>query len=304
MQHFSRPCHLGNLFSGSLPIAAIALIAAAAAIAPSRASAQDQTLHELLDRLHMTSHAATPGYLGVLVTDVDNESFTRLRLTEKRGAVITNIDHDAPAGGQKGLRINDVVLSINGQNIESATQFNSTLHEVPSGRWVSLVIMREGNQETLSVLLVDRRIMERDVWNKLNAREDSGGGSGPNGSLNILSGASGGGDVPPTGGFHVPFFGSELKVGAVVEPLTQQMSDYLGIPSGLLVKQITRHTEAESAGLHEYDIILRVGPEAIKTTADWDRTLKANQGKQVQLAILRDSRQQTLTLQVDNKRHK
>jgi len=42
----------------------------------------------------------------------------------------------------------------------------------------------------------------------------------------------------------------------------------------------------------------------IKTTADWDRTLKANQGKQVQLAILRDSRQQTLTLQVDSKRHK
>jgi hypothetical protein len=42
----------------------------------------------------------------------------------------------------------------------------------------------------------------------------------------------------------------------------------------------------------------------IKTTADWDRTLKANQGKQVQLAILRDSRQQTLTLQVDSKHHK
>ncbi|WP_058187709.1 PDZ domain-containing protein [Terracidiphilus gabretensis] len=303
MQYFSRPCHLGNPFSGSRSLAAVALIAAAVALAPSRASAQDQTLHELLDRLHMTSHAATPGYLGVLVTDVDNESFSRLRLTEKRGAVITNIDHDAPAGGQKGLRINDVVLSINGQNIESATQFNATLHEVPSGRWVSLVIMREGNQETLSVLLVDRRSMERDVWNKLNARQDSGGGSSSASSLNILSGASGG-DVPSTGGFHVPFFGSELKVGAVVEPLSQQMSDYLGIPSGLLVKQVARHTEAESAGLHEYDIILRVGPEAIKTTADWDRTLKANQGKQVQLAILRDSRQQTLTLQVDNKRHK
>ena len=301
MQYFSRPCNLGNPFSGTLSLAAVALLAAAVALAPSRVSAQDQTLHELLDRLHMTSHAATPGYLGVLVTDVDNESFTRLRLTEKRGAVVSNIDHDAPAGGQKGLRINDVVLSINGQNLENAAQFNATLHEVPSGRWVSLVIVREGNQQTLSVQLVDRRSMERDVWNKLNAREDSGGSS-PASGLNILSGA--GGDVPSTGGFHVPFFGNELKVGAVVEPLTQQMSDYLGIPSGLLVKQVTRHTEAESAGLHEYDIILRVGPEAIKTTADWDRTLKANQGKQVQLAILRDSRQQTLTLQVDNKRHK
>ena len=42
----------------------------------------------------------------------------------------------------------------------------------------------------------------------------------------------------------------------------------------------------------------------IKTTADWDRTLKANQGKQAQLAVLRDGHQQSLTLQVDNKRHK
>ena len=304
MQYFARPCNIRNPFSGRFVLAAAALVAATVALAPLRAQAQDQSFRQLLDRLHMSSHAATPGYLGVLVTDVDNESFSRLRLTEKRGAVVTNIDHDAPAGGQKGLRINDVVLSINGQNIESASQFNATLHEVPSGRWVSLVIVREGNQETLSVLLVDRRVMERDVWNKLNAREDSGGGSGSASGLNILSGASGGGDVPSTGGFHMPFFGSELKVGAVVEPLTQQMSDYLGIPSGLLVKQIARHTEAEASGLHEYDIILRVGPEAIKTTADWDRTLKANQGKQVQLAILRDSRQQSLTLQVDNKRHK
>jgi serine protease Do len=303
MQYFSRPCSIRNSFSGLPAFAAAALVAATAALAPSRAQAQDQTLHQILDRLHMSSHASTPGYLGVLVTDVDNESFTRLRLTEKRGAVVSNIDHDAPAGGQKGLRINDVVLSINGQNVENAAQFNATLHEVPSGRWVSLVIVREGNQETLSVQLVDRRSMERDVWNKLNAREDSGS-SGPAGGLNILSNASSGGDVPSAGGFHMPFFGSELKVGAIVEPLSQQMSDYLGIPSGLLVKQVTRRSEAESAGLHEYDIILRVGPDAIKTTADWDRTLKANEGKQVQLAILRDSRQQTLTLQVDNKHHK
>ncbi len=301
MQYFARPCNTQKSF-GLLAVPAIALLAAAAALAPIRLHAQDQTIHEILDHLHMSSHAAIPGYLGVNVADVDNESFTRLRLTEKRGAIVTLIDHDAPAGGQKGLRLNDVVLSINGQNIVNAAQFNNALHELLPGRWVSLVIVREGNQETISLQLVDHHAMERDVWNKLNSREDSGSGDSTKG-LSLLSG-TGSGDVPSGGGFHVPFFGSELKVGAVVEPLTHQMSDYLGIPSGLLVKQITKHSEAEAAGLREYDIILRVGPEAIKTTADWDRALKANQGKQVQLAILRDSRQQNLTLQVDNKRHK
>jgi serine protease Do len=290
MQCFVRPCQIS---------AAITLLAAAAALAPLRAPAQEGTLHQLLDRLHMSSHSGAPGYLGVYVGDVDNESFARLRLVDKRGAVVTIIDHDAPAGGPKGLRVNDVVLSINNQNIENAAQFNSALHELAPGRWVTLLVFRDGNQETVSLQLVDRHTMERDVWNKLNSHDDAGSGGG--GALHILPG--GGGDTPSTG-WHLPFIGSELKVGAIVEPLTQQMSDYLGIPSGVLVKQVARRSEAENCGLKEYDIILRVGTEAIKTSADWDRTLKANQDKQVPLVILRDRRQQTLTLQVDNKHHR
>jgi serine protease Do len=294
MQSFARPCQL-------LSVALLATTAAAVSVfAPPRAAAQDQPLHHFLHRLHMASHAGSPGYLGVLVSDVDNESFTRLRLTEKRGAVISVIDHDAPAGGQKGLRINDVVLSINGQNVENAAQFNAALHEMTPGKWVSLVIVRDGDQATVSLQLVDHRVMERDVWNKLNSRTGVSSDSAGNG-LNILSGS--GGDAP-SAGFHLPFLGSELKVGAIVEPLTAQMSSYLGISGGIFVKQVARHSEAEAAGLKESDVILRVGAETVNTPADWDRTLKANQNKLVQLAILRDRRQQTLTLQVDNKHHK
>ena len=299
MQSFARPCHLRGSFPGLFPGVAVALLAAAAILAPPCAPAQEQTLRQLLDRLHMSPRAASPGYLGVLVGDVDNESFSRLRLTEKRGAVVTNIDHDAPAGGQKGLRINDVVLSINGQNVENAAQFNAALHELPPGRWVSLLIVREGDQETISLQLVDHHMMERDVWNKLNSRE--GLSSGSSSGLNILSGS--GVDAPSTG-FHLPFFGSELKVGAIVEPLGAQMSTYLGISGGVFVKQIARHSEAEASGLKEGDVILRVGAENVSTPADWDRALRSNQDKQVQLAILRDRRQQTLALQVDNKHRK
>lgn len=292
MQFFARPYRL---------ITGVTVLAVAAALAPLRATAQDQTLRRLLDDLHLSSHSGSPGYLGVLFGDVDNESFTRLRLTEKRGAVITLIDHDAPAGGQKGLRVDDVVLSVNGQNIENAAQCSAALHELPAGRWVSLIILREGNQETISLQLVDHRVMERDVWNKLSASQSVGNQPSSDG-LNILSG-TGSGDTPSTG-FHVPFFGSELKVGAIVESLPSQMAAYLGISGGVFVKQVARHTEAEAAGMKESDVILRVGTENVNTPADWERTLKANQGKQVQIAILRDNRQQTLILQVDSKRHK
>ena len=291
MQCFVRSCQRTR---------AVTLLAAVAALAPLCVPAQEQTLRRLLDDLHLSSRSNSPGYLGVLFGDVDNENFTRLRLTEKRGAVITLIDHDAPAGGQKGLRVDDVVLSVNGQNVENAAQCSTVLHELPAGRWVSMVIVREGNQQTLSLQLVDHRVMERDVWNKLNARESVD--SQPSSGLNILSGG-GGGDTPSTG-FHMPFFGSELKVGAIVEPLPAQMAAYLHVSGGVFVKQVARHSEAEAAGLKESDVVLRVGTDSISTPADWERTLKANQGKQVQIAILRDGRQQALALQVDSKRHK
>jgi membrane-associated protease RseP (regulator of RpoE activity) len=113
---------------------------------------------------------------------------------------------------------------------------------------------------------------------------------------------SGSGDAPVGGGgFHLPFFGSSLNVGALVEPLTSQMAEYLGVGSGLMVKQVARKSDAAVAGLKAFDVILKVGTEQITNLAGWDRALRANQGKPVQVTILRDKKQQTLTLQVDSK---
>jgi S1-C subfamily serine protease len=56
------------------------------------------------------------------------------------------------------------------------------------------------------------------------------------------------------------------------------------------------------AGLQPFDVILKVGPSAVLRLADWEHALRANQGKPVEVTILRDRKQQTLTLQVDSKR--
>jgi len=49
---------------------------------------------------------------------------------EVRGAVITLIDHDAPAG-KIGLKVNDVVLQLNGQKVEGADQLRQLLRQIP-----------------------------------------------------------------------------------------------------------------------------------------------------------------------------
>jgi hypothetical protein len=227
---------------------------------------------------------------------VDQDKAQTLKLKEVRGAVITLIDHDAPAG-QINLKVNDVVLQLNGQNVEGAEQLRRMLREIPAGHKVSIEISRDGNIQTLGVELADRRIMERDVWTKLGKGGDVFAQPAP--GLGILNG--GGGDAQLPGVFGMPIWGSTLNVGALVEPLTSQMADYLGVTNGLMVKQVARKSEAAAAGLMAHDVILKVGQDAITTLSGWDRALRANEGKQVQITILRERKQQTLSLQVDSK---
>ena len=276
----------------------IALAGATVIVVPPDASGQLSGLTKLVDEPSaLLLHSGSQGYMGVLVGDVDNDSAPKLKLKEVRGAVITLIDHDAPAA-QAGLRVNDVVLEVNGQVIEGAEQFGRILREIPAGRKVTLVFSRDGATQTVAVQLADRKKMENDVWNKLGSGNDP---SSPVTGMGIL-GTGGAGDAPLPGGFHMPFFGSTLNVGALVEPLTSQMAEYLGVPSGLMVKQVARKSEAAVAGFKAFDVILKVGTDSISTMSDWDRSLRANQGKAVPVTVLRDKKQQTLSLQVDSKR--
>jgi S1-C subfamily serine protease len=262
---------------------------------PANAHAQGRGIIDLLHEPSVLLHSSSQGYLGVDLADVDQEKAQALKLKEVRGAVITLIDHDAPAG-QIGLKVNDVVVKLNGQAVEGAEQLRRILREIPAGRKVSLEISRDGNLQTLAVQLADRKAMEQDVWNKLG---NGGDVFAPGPGMGILTD----GDAPMPGGFHMPFFGSSLNVGALVEPLTSQMAEYLGVPSGLMVKQVARKSEADAAGLKAFDVILKVGPDSITTLGDWERALRSNQGKPVQVTVLREKKQQTLTLQVDSKRH-
>jgi S1-C subfamily serine protease len=279
MKHFLRPY-------SSLGLALLLGTGAWAAIAAAQARGSAGPLAESGPQLLSSS---SQGYLGVNLADVDPQKARALKLKEVRGALVTLIDHDAPAC-KSGLKVNDVVVQLNGQKVEGAAHLRRMLREIPAGRKVTLAVSRDGHLRTLTVELADRSVVEHDAWNRIGAD----GGSGAM--------AEGGGRRHP-GGFHVPFFGGSVKVGALVEPLTAQMARFLGVPGGLMVRQVTPRSEAAVAGLLPFDVILKVGPSAVLRLADWEHALRANQGKPVVVTILRDRKQQTLTLQVDSKRH-
>ena len=286
-----------NILRPYTSLGAMTVLCVGLAISPRAAVAQANDLREMMGGSDAQLITGSQGYLGVELADIDNEKAQTLKLKEARGALITLIDHDAPAG-QIGLKVNDVVIQLNGQNVEGSEQLRRMLKEIPPGRKVSIEIVRDGTIQTLAVELADRQVLGHDVWNRIGSGDVF---TPPPNSMGILSG---GGDVPPSsGGFHMPFFGSSLNVGVMVEPLTAQMAEYLGVESGLMVKQVARKSDAATAGLKAFDIIIKVGAEQITNLAGWDRALRSNQGRPVQVTILRDKKQQTVTLQVDSKHH-
>jgi serine protease Do len=76
-------------------------------------------------------------YLGVDTRDVTADRLTDLKLKEEHGVEVTLVDQDAPAG-KAGVKEHDVILSINGNQVESVEQLRRMIREIPPGRTVNL----------------------------------------------------------------------------------------------------------------------------------------------------------------------
>jgi serine protease Do len=245
----------------------------------------------------LISHSSQ-GYLGIEMRDIDNDRASALKLRDATGAEIIVVDHDAPAG-KVGLRVHDVILQMNGQQVQGVEQLRRMLRETPPGRSVTLLISRDGQQQTINVQLADRAKIEQDAWTQIHTVPDPGDDD----STYAL--------VAPSGhGAGNSFFGSitfgSPSLGVELDPLGSQLADYFGVKDGqgLLVKRVAENSPASTAGLKAGDVITKVNGEAMPTLNTWAKTIHANRGKQVQVTIVRNRKEQILNLQAGDAKHK
>lgn len=239
---------------------------------------------------------SSQGYLGIVCSDVTNDRVAPLKLKAATGAEVLNVDRDAPAG-KIGLRPHDVILQMNGQNVAGEEMLRRMLRETPAGRTVTLLISRDGKQQTLKVQLADRAVLEEDAFAQpmvIPAPEDD--------DTYTLAGPSG--RVGGTGFFGVFALGSP-SVGVELDVLGTQLADYFGVKDGqgLLVKHVAEDSPASRAGLKAGDVITRANGQKMASLAEWMKMLHANRGKQIPLTIIRNRKEQTLTLQTATRKN-
>src|SRR5436309_2615361 len=119
--------------------------------------AQSQNVTQVASVGHETVQGQTTGsgYLGVFLADLNETRARELKLTETRGAVIGKVKEGSPAE-KAGLSENDVILSYNGQRVESKTALNSLLTQTPPGRSVTLGLSRDGKLQNIQVTIGER----------------------------------------------------------------------------------------------------------------------------------------------------
>jgi serine protease Do len=241
---------------------------------------------------------STQGYLGVDVRDVPADQVPALKLKDARGAEIVLVDHDAPAG-KAGLREHDVVLQMNGQAIDGEDQIRRLLHECAPGKVVTLVVSRDGQQITVTTQMSTQEEVERQAWAQHQTVPDPQGPPSDTAS----------GDFSPASPVRGNTFIGTMPMnpaytGAMLEEMSTQLADYFGVSSGLglLVRSVQPDSPASLAGMRAGDVVMQADARPVVSTGDWARMIKNSHGRSLTIVVMREKKQQTLTLTPDSKK--
>ena len=231
-------------------------------------------------------------YLGVDIADVTADRVAALKLKEEKGVEVTMVDQDAPAG-KAGVKEHDVILSMNGTELESKSQLQRMIHETPPGRTVTLVLSRDGQPITVKVQLADRR-SEFHTSKMKDQDNDFHFEIPPIPNLGDL-------DIP---NFNVVVVQSSARSGLMVENVTPQLAEFFGARDGrgVLVRSVEKGSRADKAGLRAGDVIVRVGNQPVHDTSDFTHIFRSHSAGPVNVEVIRDKKAQTLTISLPGRK--
>jgi len=219
------------------------------------------------------------GFLGVYAENVSRDNMGRYNLHQVRGVGVTQVVKDSPAE-KAGLRKDDVILRIDGENVTSVRKLNRLVSEIAPDQTVRVVISRGGSEQELTAT-----IGKHDNMSAVRSL----GGENPQvwkweGPL-----ANGDNDM-------VFALGNSRRIGVSTMELTKQLAEYFGTADGkgVLVTSVSADSPAAKAGLKAGDVITAIDGEKVEGTGDISRAINSKKDGDVTLTIFRNKSQQTI----------
>ncbi len=173
--------------------------------------------------------------IGAQVSDVTAVDAEAYGLDEVSGAEINSVDDDSPAG-RAGLEIGDVVVALDGEEVENANDLTTALAERDPGDEVTLTVVRDGRRRNISVELGEfPRAEEGD--NTTPVRSDD----------------------------------AAQLLGFSVEPLTRAIANRLDldVEDGVIINEVRRYSPAASAGIRPGQVVVRINGRELDSMSDF-----------------------------------
>ncbi|HRE41586.1 MAG TPA: Do family serine endopeptidase [Ignavibacteria bacterium] len=171
----------------------------------------------------------TRGYIGVQIKDVDSKEAKGLGLDKAKGVLIQGLVPGG-AGEEAGLQIGDVILKVDGMEVNASNQLQAIIGEKRPGEQANLEVFRDG------------KIIEKVVTLKPRSEQNENlAGSNPNkGEMNNELNKK-----------------SFESLGLSVSDMTGSMLSNYDLKQGVIVADVKMNSESFKRGLRKGFVILQ-----------------------------------------------
>ena len=214
------------------------------------------------------------GYIGVSINAVDPTTGKAMGLKEGKGVFVQRVIPGG-AGDRAGLQTEDIILSVDGKEVNEANELQAVVATKRPGDVVTLKIWR------------DRREIEKKVT--LRPREEDRATASASDSKNER-------EAPEASA------NSEVRfdaIGMTVRSLTSQEKRDLDIESGVLVATVVPYGEAFNRNFRQNQVIVEADRKPVASAGDLKKIMDSHKIGDAILFKVRADRQNTIYLSIE-----
>jgi serine protease Do len=197
------------------------------------------------------------GQLGIVVSRVTTDLAASLGMPEAKGVIVNSV-RAGSAAEKAGVRRGDIITAINDTAVSDSNAFRNRVASNAPGSEVTLTVLRDNKEQKIRATLGE--------FNPETAQSENQNEGTPN----------------PKGGAG--------KLGISVEPLTPELAQELGLPSGtqgVVVDSADPAGPAGAAGIRRGDVIQEVNRQPVRSAEELRATIDKNGDKPSLLLINR-----------------
>ncbi len=199
------------------------------------------TIHDVVAQLQAHGRVDR-GYLGVNIQSMTPEIAGSLNIPTAKGAIIAEVVPGGPAA-QAGFQQGDVVVALNGRNVEDSRDLTRHIAAIPAGAKANFTVIRNGQQRTISAKIgnrPDERVASNDDGDDHDAAQSLG-----NSAVQAMG----------------------LGLAAVTPETRRNFNIDAGI-DGVLVTRVDPNSDAGDKGIQPGDVVLSVANKPVHNPRD------------------------------------